>query len=205
MRQAARRGARYRGPRRGPSGARRRYLQYALTLAIFLAIAVLGSYFGLIETHRPQGRAVVNDGDTLTLAGERIRLRGIDAPEFGQTCRRGGRDYDCGREASRALRALVDGRQVVCQGWERDQYDRLLATCRADGVDIGGRLVETGWAVSYGGYIAEEASARRDAAGIWAGEFERPRAWRERRGGMADREHDLWSSVLGWWRSLTGN
>jgi endonuclease YncB( thermonuclease family) len=38
------------------------------------------------------GTARVIDGDTLDLAGTRIRLFGIDAPEGGQTCRIGRRD-----------------------------------------------------------------------------------------------------------------
>ncbi len=34
------------------------------------------------------GPARVIDGDTIEVAGERIRLHGIDAPESGQRCRR---------------------------------------------------------------------------------------------------------------------
>lgn len=32
------------------------------------------------------GTAVITDGDSLTVAGERVRLFGIDAPESKQTC-----------------------------------------------------------------------------------------------------------------------
>ncbi len=34
------------------------------------------------------GPARVIDGDMIEVAGERIRLHGIDAPESGQSCRR---------------------------------------------------------------------------------------------------------------------
>src|SRR5688572_22588959 len=47
------------------------------------------------------GTARVLDGDTLDLAGHRIRLYGIDAPESRQICQRQGRSYGCGREAQR--------------------------------------------------------------------------------------------------------
>ena len=45
----------------------------------------------------------MTDGDTVRLAGERVRLHGIDAPESKQTCVAGGRRWRCGSEATRAL------------------------------------------------------------------------------------------------------
>jgi endonuclease YncB( thermonuclease family) len=52
------------------------------------AIAFL--LFGAV-TARPSfadvsGPATVVDGDTLVVAGEHVRLQGIDAPEMHQTC-----------------------------------------------------------------------------------------------------------------------
>jgi endonuclease YncB( thermonuclease family) len=54
-------------------------------------------------------------------------------------------------------------------------------------------MVRTGMAVSYGRYGAEEAAARRGRAGLWAGQFESPRAFRERA-----EPFDLWSWITGW-------
>ena len=113
MRQAARRNVAYRRRPRRSAPVDRRYAQYALTLAMFLAIAVAGCTVSIRPNRAPAGRAVVNDGDTLTLGGERIRLRGIDAPEYTQVCMRSGVEYNCGGEAARALRALVAGRNVA--------------------------------------------------------------------------------------------
>ena len=46
------------------------------------------------------GPVRVIDGDTLDLAGTRVRLWGIDAPETRQTCEgRDGQTYECGRES----------------------------------------------------------------------------------------------------------
>lgn len=44
------------------------------------------------------GRASVIDGDTIEIAGEKIRFNGIDAPESWQTCvDRAGAEYRCGK------------------------------------------------------------------------------------------------------------
>ena len=54
------------------------------------------------------------DGDTLEVAGQRVRLFGIDAPGLDQMCRRAGREYACGKVARGALWGLVAGRDVSC-------------------------------------------------------------------------------------------
>ncbi len=63
-------------------------------LAIALLIGLLWPGTALAETL--SGPARVVDGDTLFVAGERIRLHGIDAPEKDQTCSIDGRDWACG-------------------------------------------------------------------------------------------------------------
>nr|WP_246432676.1 thermonuclease family protein [Rhizobium leucaenae] len=128
----------------------------------------------LIQT----GSFYVVDGDTLARDGDRFRLLGIDAPEYRQQCRRADVDWACGEEARRALDKLMKTGAAECRGSEHDRYGRLLVTCKAGGVDINGAMVRSGMAVSYGGYAAEEAAARQAKAGLWAGEFERPRDYR---------------------------
>ncbi len=49
------------------------------------------------------GPARIIDGDTIDIAGERIRLHGIDAPESGQTCVADGVTWPCGQSATAAL------------------------------------------------------------------------------------------------------
>ena len=81
-----------------------------------------------------QGRAKIIDGNSLEVAGERIRLFGIDAPEGKQDCRdANGLGYSCGREAARILTALIGGRPVTCTRVTHDQYERDVATCVARG------------------------------------------------------------------------
>jgi endonuclease YncB( thermonuclease family) len=134
------------------------------------------------------GYARVVDGDSLELAGESVRLFGIDAPERYQTCRDGaGRDYACGRAAARALHATIAGRVVTCAAVDHDRYHRDVALCTADGQDLAETMVRAGHALelaqySRGRYAAAEREARAQKRGLWAGSFEQPADWRRRHG-----------------------
>ncbi|BCH32331.1 nuclease [Mesorhizobium sp. L-8-10] len=182
----------------------RKLLDYALTFAILGMLAVVASRLDRVETRQAAGAAVVNDGDTLTLGTERVRLRGIDAPEYNQTCMRDGTGYPCGRRSREALSRLISGRAVTCEGWERDRYGRLLGQCSAGAVDLNKEQVAAGWAIAYGGYLDEEDAARAGRLGLWAGEFDRPRDWRETHGGMIEGEHDRLGAAFNWLRALLG-
>jgi endonuclease YncB( thermonuclease family) len=133
-----------------------------------------------------RGTARVIDGDTLEVAGERVRLYGIDAPEKGQTCRGPrGRVWPCGRVATRTLEALIAGRPVVCQATVRDRYGRAIARCRVARTDLSAWMVAAGWALAYrcysARYLPEEETASRARRGLWSGRFELPWAHRQRR------------------------
>jgi endonuclease YncB( thermonuclease family) len=172
----------------------RKALDYGMTIALFALLALLVARLDRLQTQTEQGTARVNDGDTITLGQERIRLRGIDAPEYTQTCERNGEDYACGQMARQALVDMIGGRQVSCAGWQRDRYGRFLGDCRAGDVDLNSALVAAGWAVAYGGYKAEERKARAAKAGIWAGGFERPQDWRHAHGRPDQGPHDAFGS-----------
>lgn len=128
------------------------------------------------------GRASVIDGDTLEIRGLRIRLKGIDAPESGQLCRLRGRKYWCGRLAAFALADAVRDRTVACAPMGRDRYRRVIAVCRAGGVDLNAWMVSEGWALAYRryseDYVAAEATAEQARRGMWRGPFVAPWDWR---------------------------
>jgi len=137
------------------------------------------------------GRATVIDGDTLEIAGERIRLEGIDAPEAGQTCGGGWfGTWKCGRAATEQLRWLVGGRRIDCQSAGRDKYGRMLGWCSADGRDINAEMVRSGHAWAFVRYSTRyqtlEAEARRRKIGIWKGEAEPAWVYRERHWEVAE-------------------
>ncbi|MET0749209.1 MAG: thermonuclease family protein [Rhizobium sp.] len=150
------------------------------------------------------GNFTIVDGDSLARGDERLRLYGIDAPEYRQQCQRDGAAWACGRVARDALARLLPSGQAECRGRQRDRYDRLLVTCKANGVDINAELVREGMAVAFGDYQAEEAAARTAKAGLWAGSFERPQDFRHD-GGLArprrDPLADFWDDLrrfVGW-------
>ncbi len=130
------------------------------------------------------GRVSVVDGDTLELHGQRIRLAAIDAPEARQSCLLDGKRWPCGRRAAFALADLVGTATVTCRWRSRDRYRRAVATCAVGGIDLGGWLVEQGWALAfrrYGlDYVGHEDRARLARRGLWAGSFVPP--WALRRG-----------------------
>jgi endonuclease YncB( thermonuclease family) len=131
-----------------------------------------------------RGRASVIDGDTIDIAGQRIRLYGIDAPERAQTCVRNTLPWSCGLDASAALTGLVRNRELRCESRDRDRYQRIVAVCWLNDVDVNRWLVSEGWAVAYRqyatAYVAAEASAQQRRRGMWAGTFQQPEEYRRR-------------------------
>ena len=149
-------------------------------------LSVAASTGGMDASAPLTGRASAIDGDSLRLAGEEIRLHGIDAPEAAQRCRDAeGRAYACGREASGALARLVAAGRTTCKGSGRDRYGRLLAVCESGGSELNEAMVESGWALAFrryaDAYVPAEARARAARRGLWAGRFIEPWDWRDGR------------------------
>jgi len=132
---------------------------------------------------RPVWRVdAVHDGDTVTCLDEqgqpqKIRLQGIDAPEYGQPY---------GDTARRALAGKLAGGTVRVEGRARDQHGRLLGTLWIDDRNLNRELVAEGFAWVFGGFspdeelLAAEAAARRQRRGLWADQQPvEPRQWRD--------------------------
>ncbi len=171
-------------------------------MILFALLLVVAVRLDRVATRSWSGNVSVHDGDTLSLGGTRIRLRGIDAPELDQICAGPDGRYPCGRRARDELNRLVAGGPVICRGWEEDRYARLLAVCVAGEADLNEAMVAGGWAVAYGDYGSVEAEARAQGRGLWAGTFDQPGDWRRRRGGMVESKHDLLSRLVSWLRTV---
>jgi endonuclease YncB( thermonuclease family) len=128
------------------------------------------------------GPAQVVDGDTLQIAGQRIRLFGIDAPETAQACTRDGQKWACGKDAADHVRSMIGGAALSCSGTENDPWGRLVAVCRVGTVDLNRAIVAAGWATAFSRYsdtyLADETRARAEKLGIWSSSFIRPEEYR---------------------------
>lgn len=130
----------------------------------------------------------VIDGDSLEMGDTRIRLEGIDAPEYYQDCRYSNlKKYPCGLEAKAHLQSLVDMGKVRCIEKDVDRYGRKLCSCYVtnkinETTHINEEMVRSGWAVVYknkfSDYTAAEEEAKREKRGIWQGKFMKPQLFR---------------------------
>ena len=171
-----------------------RPVAFALAVAVLLPLASLGlSSTGCARSAAVippdgvvSGPARIIDGDTIDIAGTRIRLEGIDAPEAGQTCTDGaGASWACGTAATRELVAMTKDRSLDCYSRGLDKYGRMLGICFAGSVDVSAEMVRRGlaWAfVRYSRhYVGEEGQARKAGLGIWQGPAQPAWEYRARR------------------------
>ena len=178
-----------------PRSLLRRVFDLMLTAALFAILALVVARLEQFSIRKQDGVPSVADGDTLVLNGNRLRLEGIDAPEFMQSCQGVGGNYACGKQARSFMVKLIGGRPVACEGWQPDKYGRLLVHCTAGSTQLNREMVAQGWAVAYGDYDLEEAEARDARRGIWQGQFERPSIYRKIKGDLVEPQetpHDLW-------------
>jgi endonuclease YncB( thermonuclease family) len=129
---------------------------------------------------------IVADGDSFALGGQKIRLDGIDAPEYRQSCsNRSAVLSACGKAARTSLEQMLRQPGLTCKTDATDQYGRLIAVCSTSSIaDVGAAQVKAGMAITheYFGvrtYPDEEDSAEELKRGIWAGSFVRPSEWRD--------------------------
>ena len=171
-------------------GVRRARIDFRLLIALVLMAGLL--FYHAYYRHRVStpmaplvGPARVVDGDSIEIAGARVRLEGIDAPELNQSCKDSrGQPWSCGRTAAQELRSHIGGRELRCEPSGRDRFDRMLAICvLPDHSDVNAWLVRQGWALASGrsaDYRTEQHEAQAAKRGIWAGTFVPPWEWRQR-------------------------
>lgn len=133
-----------------------------------------------------QGTAHVHDGDTVTVAGVKIRLFGVDAPEMDQSCEMpDGSDWACGVWSRDQVRAAVKGRDLRCVRQDTDRYGRMVARCYLGDQDLAQRLVQDGIVFSYASfskdYIVDEKAAAVAGRGLWRAKTMTPAEFRRQK------------------------
>ena len=127
----------------------------------------------------------VPDGDSLKVRSQgkevKVRLYGIDCPEFGQ---------DNWQDARRLTRSLAGGQRISLEIMDRDQYGRIVALVHNGDVLINRELVRQGLAWVYPRYCRTEplcgemkgleVAARRQDLGLWEGRAPLP-PWKWKR------------------------
>lgn len=150
---------------------RRKFLRFSLLAALLVCIST--SAYAKVK---------VIDGDSLFIDQTEIRLSGIDAPEYFQTCfDANDKEYPCGKLAFQALQSFVrEGTR--CEKIVTDKYHRQVSVCWRGDININKKMVELGWATAYKRYTDEynlaEQEAKAAQRGIWQGRFLKPEFYR---------------------------
>ena len=143
-------------------------------IVLVIAIAILRRFaFGRRSrrTRTITGKAYVTDGDGIRLAGQEVRIVGIDAPEWDQKAKhRDGYWFNHGKRVKSELIHKIGGKHVRVSVEDTDKFGRLLGTVTYEGRDIGEWLVREGHAIAaYSDrYMHVEREAREAKRGMWA-------------------------------------
>ena len=132
------------------------------------------------------GKTFVLDGDSLRVGGKEVRLFGVDAPEYSQTCFDGKKqEYECGQVSRGFLIKMVGGKDIVCFYASKDKYDRFLSKCYLGKTSVNNELLKNGMAIIYNfndsdkKMIELEKYAKANKLGVWKGEFQLPKDYRK--------------------------
>lgn len=160
------------------------YTPYSILFFIFFTLLFLfsntnGNADEITSSIATPVKAV--DGDSFEIGSRRIRLMGIDAPEYKQYCKdKQKKKYPCGKDSLKYLQNLIGTSAVKCTVHQKDKYNRDLCTCYVNDININAEMVRSGHAIVYLGeeYKQEEAEAKKAHRGIWRGRFMHPRLFR---------------------------
>jgi endonuclease YncB( thermonuclease family) len=109
-------------------------------LALLLALSLAAP---AAADERLTGRARVTDGDTISVGGVAVRLKGVAAPEVAHF----GDPGEPGGEAAKTFMVeMVDGQTVVCDLTQERTHGRRVDWCYRECQDIAEALIRAGLA-----------------------------------------------------------
>lgn len=150
-----------------------------IVLGVLVVLVLIGALVGGTESgvgETESGRCYVVDADDIRVNNKRIRLAGIDAPEYRQLGCREGRWYDQGSWVKSVLINVIGGKWVRVKIVDTDHYGRLIGKveCPEAGIDdVSEWMVRNGLAIAaYSNeYEQDEYYAKHAATGIWGDEI----------------------------------
>ena len=141
----------------------------SLSLSSFIILILFNvSFVYSSEKNIAKGRAVIIDGDTIKINGERIRFGGIDTPE------REGIGHQFSKEK---LKEKIGKKIVVCvREKNKDYWKRTVAECFINDESLSSFMVINGYACDYvkyskKKYAKEQEYAKTNKMGIWKMKF----------------------------------
>ena len=168
----------------------------AIVLIIICSIFFILTYNDVSseEIKEISGNVQIIDGDTIKINSKKIRLNGIDAPEFKQMCKKTyltiifftfTKDYPCGKISTEKLKKKINNKVITCKILDIDRYKRYIGECYKRNLNLNSWLVSNGHAVAYRKYskkyVSDEINAKNKKLGIWQGKFEMPWEYRKKK------------------------
>ena len=161
------------------------------SLAIVILFSLTFSYSD--ENNIIKGNAIVVDGDTIKIKGEKIRFGGIDAPENyyrgkKQTCIEDNKKVFCGQISKDKLIEKIGTNSVNCKiEKNKDIYKRLVGECFIKEESLSVFMVRNGHAFDWpyyseGKFANDQEYAKMNKLGIWNMKFEYPWIWKKKLG-----------------------
>ena len=141
----------------------------SLSLSSFIILILFTvSFVYSSEKNIAKGRAIIIDGDTIEINGERIRFGGIDTPE---------REKIGHQFSKEKLKEKIGKKIVVCvREKNKDYWKRTVAECFINDESLSSFMVINGYACDYvkyskKKYAKEQEYAKTNKMGIWKMKF----------------------------------
>ena len=163
----------------------------SLTLNSLIIIILFSFSFSYSdEKNIARGKAIVMDGDTIKINGEKIRFGGIDAPESyfmgkKQTCIEDNKEIFCGQISKDKLIEKIGNNSVNCKVENKDKYKRSVGECFIKEESLSVFMVRNGYAFDWpyyskGKFANHQEYAKINKLGFWNMKFEYPWEWKEK-------------------------
>ena len=164
----------------------------SLTLSSLILIILFSFSFSYSDIKNiTTGKAIVMDGDTIKINGERIRFGGIDAPESyfmgkKQTCIEDNKEIFCGQISKNKLIKKIGNNYVNCKiEKNKDRYKRSVGECFVKEESLSVFMVRNGYAFDWpyyskGKFAKDQEYAKIKKLGFWNMEFEYPWIWKKK-------------------------